>query len=86
MKTWMGLIATLTISMQAAAFAVHDKKVDKKKNARQMELAQVYGPPVKMDLSGGNQCVEKGDKEYPHVLFYEEFQTLKECLKARKRG
>lgn len=82
MKT-LAMIAVLLIGAKAWAFATHDMPKQADKPA--VKVARVYGPKVKLDLSF-NQCVEKGQPEYGNTLFYEEFDSLAECQKARERG
>lgn len=74
----------LFLGSNAFGFATQDMPKPMK-SVPGTKLARTYGPPVKLDLSY-NHCVKKGDAAYNQTLFYEEFDSLADCLKARERG
>lgn len=75
MKRWIAVVSMVLLSLPAGA---QNEKV------QQVKKIKVYGPPVKLDISG-NYCVKKGDEAYVHSLFYEEFKTLAACQAALNR-
>ncbi len=78
MKRWIAVVSV--VLCVPAVFAQSDKPAPA---AKKVKVA-VYGPPVKLDISG-NECIKKGDEAYVHSLFYEEFKTFAECQAALNR-
>lgn len=75
MKRWIAVVSMVLLTPTALA---QNEKV------QQAKKVKIYGPPVKLDISG-NYCVKKGDEAYVHSLFYEEFKTLSACQAALNR-
>ncbi len=80
----LAFAANFSFVSKAAAFATHDMPP-----AKVILVAsatpKAYGAPVKLDLSY-NRCVERGQDDYKTTLFYEEFDSMSECLKSKDRG
>ncbi len=83
MNKWI-YILLLLVGTQASAFATHDMPTVRAPSEATPK-PKVYGAPVKLDLSY-NRCVERGQEDYKNTLFYEEFDSLSECLKSKDRG
>ncbi len=75
MKRWIASV--LMMLLVPSALAQNEKN-------QAVKRVKVYGPPVKLDISG-NYCEKKGDEAYVHSLFYEEFKSLSECQAALNR-